>query len=324
MAYLFDEIYPALVALLEGRARQGFAERSNAISLGYRDSQSSDKVVRLDEDALAYALVRAPATYAAVQTILAELAELAPDFAPQTMLDVGAGPGTATWAALETWPGADATLVDNNAAFRKLAQLLATQSRDEDLQRVDITAGDMRRGDGAATQHDLVIATYALTELSDDQYGAAALRLWQQSSGALVLVEPGRPRDYQRLMLARDEIIKAGGKIVAPCPHAEACPLVGDDWCHFSVRLTRHKEHMRLKQGRMGYEDEKFSYLVFARPEIDADTSYSRIISPPVTMKYGTRFPVCKPDGHASVIEVHKADKAHKRAKKLKWGDRLV
>ena len=52
-------------------------------------------------DALAYALARMPATYAAVAAGLNALSEIKPDFAPATLLDVGAGPGTATWAAAE-------------------------------------------------------------------------------------------------------------------------------------------------------------------------------------------------------------------------------
>ena len=57
-----------------------------------------------EADALAYALARMPATYAAVTASLNALREIRPDFAPASLLDVGAGPGTATWAAAEAFP----------------------------------------------------------------------------------------------------------------------------------------------------------------------------------------------------------------------------
>ncbi len=42
-----------------------------------------------------------PGCYAAVARVLDELRLRLPDFAPRSMLDFGAGPGTAIWAARE-------------------------------------------------------------------------------------------------------------------------------------------------------------------------------------------------------------------------------
>ena len=67
-----------------------------------------------------------PATYAAVIASLNALREITPDFAPKSLLDVGAGPGTATWAAAEAFSSLqDFTLLDANAALRALALDLA-------------------------------------------------------------------------------------------------------------------------------------------------------------------------------------------------------
>ncbi len=49
--------------------------------------------------AAAYMAARMPACYAAVFTVLQELRVRLPAFQPVSLLDFGAGPGTAIWAA---------------------------------------------------------------------------------------------------------------------------------------------------------------------------------------------------------------------------------
>ncbi|KAI8472825.1 MAG: mitochondrial small ribosomal subunit Rsm22-domain-containing protein, partial [Monoraphidium minutum] len=56
--------------------------------------------------AQAYALSRLAGTNAALAHVFQELAARLPGFAPRAMLDYGAGPGTAVWAAHEVWPDA--------------------------------------------------------------------------------------------------------------------------------------------------------------------------------------------------------------------------
>ena len=51
--------------------------------------------------AAAYMAARMPACYAAVYKVLEEVSARLPAFAPESMLDFGAGPGTAVWAAQE-------------------------------------------------------------------------------------------------------------------------------------------------------------------------------------------------------------------------------
>src|SRR6201994_880253 len=122
------ELKAALDAKLQGLSRNDAAERAAGISKAYRGGGNSI-TIRNEADALAYALARMPATYAAVAASLNALAEMRLDFAPQSLLDVGAGPGTATWAAAEAWPSLqDFTLLDSNAALRELALALANKS----------------------------------------------------------------------------------------------------------------------------------------------------------------------------------------------------
>jgi ribosomal protein RSM22 (predicted rRNA methylase) len=97
------ELKAALDTRLHGLSRTAAAGRAAAISQTYRAGGGS-AAIRSESDALAYALARMPATYAAVTASLNALGESRPGFAPASLLDVGAGPGTASWAAAEAFP----------------------------------------------------------------------------------------------------------------------------------------------------------------------------------------------------------------------------
>src|SRR5438445_13891561 len=90
------ELKAALDAKLQGLSRNAAAERASLILQTYRDGGGSG-TIRSEADALAYALARMPATYAAVSASLNALREIAPDFTPASPPDVGPGRGTATW-----------------------------------------------------------------------------------------------------------------------------------------------------------------------------------------------------------------------------------
>src|SRR6266545_595565 len=136
------ELKAAFDAKLQGLSRNAAAERASLISQTYRDGGGSG-AIRSEADALAYALARMPATYAAVTASLNALVEIRPDFAPESLLDVGAGPGTATWAAAETFPSLqDFTLLDANDALRTLALDLARDSTR--LRQINYDRGEAR------------------------------------------------------------------------------------------------------------------------------------------------------------------------------------
>ncbi|MFZ1196928.1 MAG: small ribosomal subunit Rsm22 family protein [Pseudolabrys sp.] len=97
---------------LNGTALSDLAATAAALSDRYREERHDIKPrVISDREALAYLAVRLPATYAAIRSSFNAVAEARPDFMPGNALDVGAGPGTALWAAVRklscrTSPGA--------------------------------------------------------------------------------------------------------------------------------------------------------------------------------------------------------------------------
>lgn len=313
------QLAAAIAALSEGWSRQALAGRAEALSRAYRQDAASSSAVVGESDALAYAVARMPATFAATLHVLEELVGRAPGFAPRTLLDAGAGPGTASWAAARALPSlCSMVMIDHNFRFRALAESLRSAAPTEALRMARIEAGEIgRRASGGC--FDLVIAAYALTEMDAPASIAAAKALFAQSAGVLVIVEPGRPRDYRRLMAIRTELIAGGAEIVAPCPHKGACPLPTDDWCHFAVRLARGRDHRRLKGGAAPFEDEKFAYLVVARPGLAFAPALARVIRPPHIGKVGIDLMLCTQTGLAET-RLGRREEGFGSARRLDWG----
>jgi ribosomal protein RSM22 (predicted rRNA methylase) len=272
-------------------ARQAGSRRDGVlrISANYRCGGRSGG------DFAAYVAARLPATFAAVSACLA-----AAGAAPRSLLDVGAGPGTASWAALERWPGIELTLADSNPAFLALAGELLGE-----VPHRAITADIRALGDVRA---ELVIAAYALAEIP------AAER-------AVLIVEPGTPAGFARIKLARAALIEAGASIAAPCPHSGACPIVSPDWCHFAVRLPRSRAHLHAKAASVPFEDEPYSYVLATRDPEPA--TWSRILARPVESKVAVQLKLCTAQGIARRNVARREGALYKAAKKLRWGGRF-
>jgi ribosomal protein RSM22 (predicted rRNA methylase) len=301
----------ALQALLEGVPRKTLAKGAQTMSERYRKGAGSEAIAT-QADALAYALARMPATYAACAAMFARVREVMPDFAPASLLDAGAGSGAASWAAATAWPGISSiTMLDPNPALRELARKLA----DAGLPATDILSGDVAVQKPKA---DLVVASYVLAELAEDKAGAVAVDLWTPARAALALIEPGTPAGFARIRAARTALIEAGAHVAAPCTHDAACPMSGDDWCHFSQRLARSRDHMLLKDAQVPFEDERYSYVVVTREKVAMG---ARILAPPLEEKPGLTFKLCDEHGVRAQFVATRNKDEYRRVRKRGWGD---
>ncbi len=308
---MHPDLTKALAVLLDGVPRKELATAAQKLSAGYRQGATSGAITT-PAQALAYAVARMPATYAACTAVFARLEEVMPALAPSSLLDVGAGTGAASWAAIGQWPGISVTMLDHNPALRALARKL---SDDGPLARAEILSGDLKVEKPKA---DLVVASYVLAELSEAQAADAAVDLWRSADMALALIEPGTPDGFARIRAARAALIAAGAHIAAPCTHDNACPLTGDDWCHFSQRLSRSRDHMLLKEASVPFEDERYSYVVVTREKVSLG---ARILAPPLESKPGITFKLCDENGLRAQFVAVRDKEEYRRVRKRGWGD---
>ncbi|MBV8746689.1 MAG: methyltransferase type 11 [Xanthobacteraceae bacterium] len=289
-----------------------------ALSQRYRDEhRDNGPVVRNGRDALAYIAVRLPATYAALRASFAAVAQARPEFTPETAVDIGAGPGTALWAAADCWPDlADAFLIEASPIFRACGEELARGAK---LPPATWRVADIAAEAIDCTPRDLVSLAYVLNEIAPAVRQSVLKRLWDMTADTLVIVEPGTPAGWERILAARGQLIEAGAHVLAPCPHASACPLQAPDWCHFVERVARSRLHRRAKEAEVPWEDEKFSFVALSRKP--AVAAVARVIARPRKGSGRVTLKLCRPDGSASEELFSRRDgSVFKRASRSDWG----
>jgi ribosomal protein RSM22 (predicted rRNA methylase) len=314
------ELKSALDAKLHGLSRNDAAQRSAAISRTYRDGGGSASI-RTEADALAYALARMPATYAAVTASLNALCEVRPDFAPKSLLDVGAGPGTSTWMAAQAFPSlTDFAALDSSTALRALAlDLIRDSTR---LAGVRYVHGEARAALADAEAADLVVASYLVGEMNEPERAELGGLMWAKTRDTLLIVEPGTPAGYARILALRAQLIAQGAHVAAPCPHDGECPLAAPDWCHFTQRLPRSQAHRQLKAAELAFEDEKFAYVALSRTPIAPHPA--RVLAQPEVSKVQVTAKLCTSDGLVVAKVPRRAKADYTRARRWRWGDGVM
>ena len=314
------ELKAALDAELKGFSRNDAAERAALISKNYREGGGSD-TIRSKTDALAYALARMPATYAAVTASLNALCTTRPDFAPRSLLDIGAGPGTASWAAAAAFASLEAfTLLDANDALRTLAlELVVSSVR---LRGLRYESGEATHSLRKAEAADLVVASYMIGEIGAAEQAALAGLMWEKTRDTLLVVEPGTPAGFARIIALRARLVAVGAHVAAPCPHDDKCPLQDPDWCHFTQRLQRSRAHKQVKGAELPFEDEKFTYLALTRAPVVARPA--RVLAQPLVSKVEVAARLCTPAGLAMARIPRRARADYARARRWRWGDAVT
>ena len=152
----------AVDAALDGVPRTAIAAAQDALSRRYRGEVRDGRAHLADDlTARAYLAARLPATYAAIRAALDSIVERRPEFAPHSLLDFGAGPGTALWAARDCWAELDrALLVEASSAIRTFGAGFAKESGTAKV--------DWQPSLNATAPHDLVTIAYVLDELDPE------------------------------------------------------------------------------------------------------------------------------------------------------------
>jgi ribosomal protein RSM22 (predicted rRNA methylase) len=316
MGELPESLRYALTAQLNGIPADALRASVDRLIAAYRSGTApTAPILASDIDVAAYAAYRMPATYSAVRAALA----FSVRDEPGSLLDIGGGTGAAAWAAVDAWPSlARVTVVDQVQSALNFGKRLAAGSPSAALRGASWLP---QRLPGTLPAADAATISYVLGELP----AAARLTLIEAAAAAaptVIVIEPGTPAGYERILEARTALIGLGRTIAAPCPHQLACPLpAGKDWCHFGARVNRSSLHRRIKDAELSYEDEKFAYVIGVPAPVDADPA-ARVLRRPLQRKGLVSLHLCQPDGTvADRIITRRHGDDYRRARDTAWGD---
>lgn len=304
----------------------------------YRDKKSRGKDLEIQEqgEAEAYLAWRWPVTAMVIHEVLGRLKEAWPEFSPQSVLDLGAGPAVSILPAILQFPMIkDYILWEEQSAMIKAGEQMLSRMKGTFPQ---IAASRWQKGDfltGEWPTADLILASYAVNELSQSESKRFCKALADSSAQVVVLIVPGTPEHFKSLTALRNELIGQGYYILAPCTFTGPCPMEHDNWCHFFLRVQRSKLLRQLKSAELSYEDEKFSYLILRKnKDFNPEATFrdnphdhkneARIIRHPIVNKGYRQVSLC---GDGKIREVRFTKGRHKATyrtlKRKSWGDLL-
>lgn len=284
---------------LDGVSLKALQKEFEVLVDGYRSGKPAPIDSR--ERALAYVLYRAPATMGVLSHLLQNLPPL------QSVCDCGSGAGVSYEPLQAHSPGCSITFLEQSKILIELGKEQAGQYA---------TWKNKNFTKASFTPHDLFLFSYSLNE----DHSIHAVRKAFQMARYVLIIEPGTPAGYKRVLAYREALLNDGAYMVGPCPHANDCPLSGGDWCHFSERISRSKEHKYIKKSSMGYEDEKYSYLLVSKKE---HPLFERILREPQKNKQGIRFKICGFTGLREQDFPKRSKEVFTKVKKLGWGDTI-
>jgi ribosomal protein RSM22 (predicted rRNA methylase) len=338
MLSLPPELEAAIAAALREVPSSQWQSAARRISRRYRNAdvarrspEANSAPLPSDEpySALGYTALVLPATYAQLMGAMHATALRAPSFEPSTMLDLGSGPGTALWAAVEHWP----TLETIDAWEREplsidLGKRIAFASEHPAVNNAQwrqiALVGALPAG---TPTYDLIVIGHVLNELAAGARDSLVASAWEHCTGLLLIVEPGTSSSFPIVLRARDLLLERGAHTIAPCAHDLPCPLPAaapNDWCHFPQHLQRPAFQRVAKEASAGWEEAKFSYAAMARFGPDTPI-YARLIHQPHLSKIGADLTLSASDGTITQSRVLKRNRpAYKEVSDLRWGDILA
>ncbi len=262
---------------------------------------------------LLYFLATGAATAGAVLRLAG--IEPRPGNGPLRVLDLGAGPLSASLGVALALPGRDLDIVALDASPSVMAdgaELMAELFPRNKVvtRRVDLRDRGALRNLGG--RFDLVLAANVINELpaAGGRGGNPALQLVQTlltdaltANGRVVLWEPGTRMASSRLVSLRERVHDSDmGRVLAPCTGAPTCPFShprADGWCHAEQSWKRPPVVAALDRA-IGHRRAslKFSWLVLGGADDSApEPGGWRVIGGPMHARGVFRRYLCGPKG---------------------------
>ena len=243
---------------------------------------------------LAYLAHHLPMHAAKTSVLIREVAPARPAAETVCILDVGAGPLSASLGALMAWPGkAEIHGVDRATGMMRMGQDVLGKLAPE--ARAVLHAASVREVPALArkVKPHLVVAANVIGELAREERAEFLVKTWDAlpEGSHFLVMEPGTRVHGQGLVEAR-EALRAAREvhIAAPCIGHPRCPLLGSkDWCHADRLAQWPHEYLDVaRRAGLAPQELKFSYLWLTRkPAEKTPSPLLRLIGGPMSPRPG-------------------------------------
>ena len=328
------ELKSVSASLLE--LQRGLTGERNLAGAGYMEKNSHLG---------AYLLYYWPVTYMQISSaasLCVDLKKLCRGKKSISILDVGSGPGPASFALCDfilglrdeksgegkSLPALDVTLVDSSKKALSLAEkIFRLESPSVKISAVetDLQKDFPRLSPDA--KFDIIVMSHALNELWKNQKDCISkrsellIRLGELmgEDGMLFLSEPALLETSRNLISVRDTLIQNGFSVISPCLKNAPCPalLAGENHtCHSEIKWNPCEPVASIaRNAKLDRESVKASFFIFGKgaPEKSAcepcDLRF-RVVSDAMLNKSGrVRFLIC--DGERRIPLSAKKDDAY-------------
>jgi len=235
---------------------------------------------------------------------------------PVSVLDIGAGPGTAALAAscffAAKRPGAEVRIaaIDRSRKALELAhRLFKLVAPPEHLLESAAAEIGQRGTSGILGGHrfDVIVMANFLNEMSDERSACdlchELVSKHLDPAGSLIIIDTALRETTRPIMALRDRLVGEGiASVAAPCLHQMSCPMLAAnerDWCHFYIDWERPEYLVKLDElSGMDHRHLKMSYMIFRQVEAKAEREeLSRVVSSPLDSKGKRELVLCTSGG---------------------------
>lgn len=312
---------------------QNWAKSAATLSLKYRAKRVKRGInyIKDLDDAFGYLALKVTSTYSHIYGALRNIRELNPSWNPVSVLDIGSGPGTAIWAALELFPSLKiGTAIERNKNFIELGKtILKSLPRIKvDWQAIDLINSIPELSES----FDLVVIANVLNEMDEKTRNTSLEFANKHCKGILVVIEPGTPYGFESLVQTSKQL---NSENILIAPYIENS-FINSEKINFVEKIKRPEFQKRVRQIQRkndtpdksrvlppsDWEESKYYYLAYSKfkPEF---SPVGRLIDKPKLSKPFVELKVLTKEG-IKIERIFKKDKArYKLAKKFKWGNTI-
>lgn len=222
-------------------------------------------------------------------------------------IDLGAGPGTFSFAWKELGAAGDFYQIELSALMKEQGKKLW-----DGLHRSSLLQGS--RWEWNSDKEKFLLFGHSANEMGAK---VAIDYIEKINPEHILFIEPGTKDFFPKMLEIRDHLLKSGYKVLYPCPNEAQCPMRNSsDWCHQFIHVQQDSEIERISQ--MARKDRKLLPLTVQAysKSFVVKNPVERIVRVLPETKFSFEWEICH-NNHLEHYQVMKRDLSKQESKEM-------